>query len=132
MSKVLLDTNAYSAFLRGDQSVLGALAEAEFVYVPLFVIGELQYGFRGGKHLNRNLTELRAFMEKPTVHLWLATAETPQIYGEIMDRLKRAGTPIPINDVWIASAGIETGSKLITYDQHFHSVPGLRIWDRGV
>lgn len=97
--------------------------------VPLFVIGELQYGFRGSNRLQRNLEELQTFLAKPTVNLWLATAETPQIYGEIQDRLKRDGTPIPINHIWIASACIESGSKLITYDQHFRAIPGLRVWD---
>tara|TARA_R110002111_G_scaffold183027_1_gene248732 strand:- start:23 stop:418 length:396 start_codon:yes stop_codon:yes gene_type:complete len=129
MSKITIDTNAYSAFMRGDQAVLVALAGAELVNVPLFVIGELHYGFRGGDRLQQNLEELRTFLAKPTVNLWLATAETPQIFGEIQDRLKRDGTPIPINDIWIASACIESGSKLITYDRHFRTIPGLRVWD---
>jgi tRNA(fMet)-specific endonuclease VapC len=131
MMRITLDTNAYSAFMRGDQSVLEALAGADIVYVPLFVVGELHFGFRGGNRLKENLAELRSFLAKPTVQLWLATEETPQIYGEIQDRLKRAGTPIPINDIWIASACIETGSRLVTFDQHFDLIPGLRRWQDG-
>ncbi len=37
-------------------------------------------------------------------------------------------TPIPINDVWIASHGLESGATVITYDGHFKHVSGLRIW----
>ena len=128
MPKVTLDTNAYSAFMQGSEPVLDAIASADVVYLPVFVIGELHYGFRGGNRLQQNLAELKAFLAKPTVEPWLPTLETGQIFGEIQDQLKRSGTPIPINDIWIASSCIETGSKLITFDKHFQAVPGLRLW----
>jgi len=54
--------------------------------------------------------------------------ETGRIYGEIQDGRKRPGVPVPINDIWIASACIETGSTLVTYDSHFKSIPGVRFW----
>ena len=57
-----------------------------------------------------------------------ASQETSQIFAEIKYNLKKAGTPIPINDVWIAAHTFETGSVLITYDAHFEKVAGLRIW----
>lgn len=129
MTTVTLDSNAYSAFMRGDERVLHTLAAVQRVYLPLFVIGELHYGFRGGSKLRENLLQLQRFVEKPTVEVWLPTEETAVIYGEVMDRLKRNGSLIPINDVWIASSTIESGSKLVTYDQHFISIPGLRLWN---
>ena len=46
-----------------------------------------------------------------------------------MASLKRSGKPLPVNDVWIAAHALETGSILVTYDDHFASVPGLRLWD---
>ena len=129
MTAITLDSDAYSAFMRGDAEVLQTLATAEKVYLPSFVVGELHYGFRGGSKLRENLLQLQKFMEKPTVEVWLPTTETAVIYGEIMDSLKRNGRPIPINHVWIACATFESGSKLVTYDQHFNSVPGLRLWN---
>ncbi len=128
VSQIVLDTNAYSAFMRGDRSVFSALSNSERVWVPVFVIGELHFGFQGGNRRQENLAELDQFLQKPTVRTWLPTLETAQIYGEVMDNLKRDGNPIPINDVWIASACIETGSRLVTFDQHFRRVPGLRLW----
>ena len=128
MAKITLDTNAYSAFMQGDEKVLDALADASTVYLPLFVIGELHYGFRGGSKIQENLGQLKAFLDKPTVESWLPTLETAQIYGETQDELKRAGTPIPINDIWIASSCIESGSTLVTYDKHFHHIPSIRLW----
>jgi tRNA(fMet)-specific endonuclease VapC len=130
MSAITLDSNAYSAFMRGDDRVLDEIARVEKVYLPLFVVGELHYGFRGGSRLRENLRQLEQFLDKPSVKMWLPTAETAEIYGELKDFLKRKGSPIPINDVWIASAAIETGSKLVTFDQHFNVIPSLRVWDR--
>ncbi len=129
MTAITLDSNAYSAFMRGDERVLHTLAAVHKVYLPLFVIGELHYGFRGGSKPRDNLLQLQRFMEKPTVEVWLPTEETAVIYGEVMDTLKRNGSLIPINDVWIACSTIESGSKLVTYDQHFKSIPGLRLWN---
>ena len=43
--------------------------------------------------------------------------------------LRIAGTPLHINDVWIAAHALETGSILITYDRHFQKIAGLRRWD---
>ena len=44
--------------------------------------------------------------------------------------LKKAGTPLPINDVWIAAHTLETGSTLVTYDGHFKKIAGIRRWDK--
>ena len=59
----------------------------------------------------------------------IATAETADVFGMVKSRLKAAGTPLPINDVWIAAHAIETGSIVVTFDRHFSKVPGLRLWD---
>jgi tRNA(fMet)-specific endonuclease VapC len=68
---------------------------------------------------------------KPTVKILNATTETSEVFGYIKSNLKIAGTPIPINDVWIAAHAIETGSVLVSFDAHFIKVPGIRLWDDG-
>ena len=129
MKRVLLDTNAYARFFAGDEGVLGALGEAETVYLSAIVMGELFAGFRGGTKARENREQLSRFLSKPTVCELTVTAETAEVFGEVKDTLKRAGTPIPMNDVWIAAQAIESGSVVITYDDHFRKVPGLRLWD---
>jgi tRNA(fMet)-specific endonuclease VapC len=129
MKKIVLDTNAYSNFLRGDNKVLAALTEAEIVYMSIFVIAELLTGFKGGQKEIRNKNLLKEFLEKPTVQILDGTTETSEFFAEVKNTLKQAGNPIPINDVWIAAHTLETGSTLITYDKHFHYIPGLRVWD---
>lgn len=130
MSRILLDTNAYSHFLRGDRDVLLALSEADTVYLSVFAIGELYTGFRGGSKETHNKEYLKKFMAKPSVEILKGTVETAEIFSGIKYELKKIGKPIPLNDVWIAAHTLQTGSLLVTYDHHFHIVPGLRIWDK--
>lgn len=130
MNKILLDTNAYSHYLVGDEKVLNALANAEITYMSVFVLGELYAGFRGGNKEAQNIQQLRRFLQISNVSILDAVEETAEIFGEIKDSLKKAGTPLPINDIWIASHAIETGSVIISYDDHFKKIPNLRIWDQ--
>ena len=129
MKKVLLDTSAYSAFLGGDERVLEALAGASHVFVSIFVLGELWAGFRGGRKERENRARLETFLGKPTVSVLDASRDTAEIFGRIKDSLRRAGTPIPINDAWIASHAMEHGAQVITRDRHFSLIPGLLLWN---
>lgn len=129
MKNILLDTNAYSKYLSGDEEILNMLGRADIIYMSIFVLGELYAGFKGGKKEAWNKDILTKFLGKPTVRILNATSETSEIFGGIKHSLKISGNPIPINDVWLASHAIETGSVLITYDKHFKKISGLRMWD---
>lgn len=130
MKKVLLDTNAYTALLRGDEAILDVLGQAETVFMSAIVLGELHAGFKGGSKEAANRRELEAFTGRPTVRILHVTQETAEIFGTIKHRLKTAGKPIPINDVWIAAHATETGAFLVTRDDHFAHVPGLLRWQQ--
>ena len=97
MSRVLIDTNAYTAFLAGDQDVLVALSASSTVFLSTIVLGELQAGFVGGQRRQHNLALLTTFMKRPTVQVLDVTVETAEIFGFIKQSLKQAGTPIPMN-----------------------------------
>ncbi len=66
---VLLDSNAYSMLMRGNQQVAELVRNAEGVLVSTIVVGELMYGFRRGSQVERNLAELRSFLDSPQVTL---------------------------------------------------------------
>jgi len=129
MRKIILDTNAYVGYLMGDEKVLAYLARAECVYMSVFVMGELFAGFRAGKKEKENKKNLQKFLLKSTVSILEATLETAEIFGLIKDSLRKSGNPVPVNDVWIGSHALETGSVLVTHDRHFAFIPGLRLWD---
>ena len=127
MKAILLDTNAVSAFFKGDRHVLACVANAEHVYLSTIVLGELLAGFRLGNQFERNRTLLDTFMACSTVEPLPVTTETADYYGRLFLTLRRKGKPIPVNDLWIAAQTLECGAVLITFDQHFDVIPGLRI-----
>lgn len=129
MKKVLLDTNAYTKFLSGDERVLEVLGKAETVYISVVVIAELLVGFKGGTKKAENQRLLDKFLHKSTVKVLNITTETAEIFSELQYKLKKSGNPLPINDVWIASSAVETGSIVITYDNHFRQIHSIRLWD---
>ncbi|MPL78622.1 Ribonuclease VapC2 [bioreactor metagenome] len=129
MTKIILDTNAYSAFMGGDKKVFDYIVESEIVYISTIVIGELFAGFYRGERLTQHREELRAFLDKDGVEVIDVSIETAEIFGEIKASLSKEGKMIPLNDIWIAAHSVETGAKLISYDTHFKSICGLRVWN---
>ena len=129
MSRILIDTSAYSRLLLGNTEVQQALETADLVYVSVFVLAELYVGFKGGAKERRNRAILTRFLNRPTVRVLSATPETAEIFATIKHDLKRVGTPLPLNDVWIAAHALETGAVLATFDAHFQKIPGLRLCD---
>jgi tRNA(fMet)-specific endonuclease VapC len=129
VKNIIIDTNAFTRLLAGGEDVLDVIGTAEIVYMSIFVLGELYAGFAGGTKERGNKDALNSFLLKPPVKILNATSETAKIFGMVKQNLKKAGTPLPINDVWIAAHALETGSILITYDSHFKKIAGLRRWD---
>lgn len=127
MKTLLLDTNAISAFFRGDQRILTLVSQAQHVFLSTIVLGELLTGFQLGNQLERNRTLLDSFLACSTVAPLPVTTETSDYYGRLFVALRKMGKPIPTNDLWIAAQALECGAVLITFDQHFHDVPGLRV-----
>ncbi|MFI5144196.1 MAG: type II toxin-antitoxin system VapC family toxin [Ignavibacteria bacterium] len=129
MKKIMLDTNTYAKYILGDPAVLAQIIEADKIYLSSVVIGELIAGFLGGSQINKNRDNLNKFISKSTVQVLAVGVETSEIYAELKNDLKRKGTPIPTNDIWIAACAVENGAKLITYDKHFLNIQGLRLWE---
>ena len=95
-------------------------------------MGELIYGFRHGRRYRQNFNQLERFLAKPLVGFVPVTIETCSRFGSAAAKLRRAGTPIPVNDVWIAAHALQTGASLLTYDAHFERVAGLSMHYLGV
>ncbi len=122
MSRYCIDTSAYGHFKLGHEEVVEILDSAEWVGVPAIVLGELWTGFLQGRHPKKNEAELRAFLQNPVVEILAVDDEVARIYGEIVVALRKAGAPIPTNDIWIAATAARSGATVLTYDGHFQSV----------
>ena len=90
--------------------------------VPAVTLGELRFGFLGGAHRTRNETELSEFLAASPVEVVPVDDAVARCYAEIVADLKRAGTPIPTNDAWIAACAAHTGSTVLTSDGHFEQI----------
>ncbi len=126
--RLLVDTNALSRFFAGDQRVLAALMQAEHVYLSVFVLGELYAGFSGGSRERENRELLQRLIDKPTVVLLEANAETAAYFGRLKQQLKVISRPLPLNDVWIAAHALQSASTLATFDLHFQHIIGLPLY----
>lgn len=125
---MILDTNALSAFFDGDARLKVIVAKAARISLPVIVLGEYRFGLIGSrirKVMESALDELQALSE-----VLLIDTETVRPYAKISDQLKRAGTPIPSNDLWIAAIAVQHGLPIVSRDKHFDFVRGIRrlVW----
>jgi tRNA(fMet)-specific endonuclease VapC len=122
VNRILLDTSAYSALMRGDARVLETLREADEVCVTPIILGELRAGFLAGSRRKANEGTLREFLDSPRVRVIPLDEGTSERYAVILCALRRAGTPIPTNDLWISASAMQHGLKVLTTDAHFQKV----------
>ena len=125
--KICLDTCAYSRLGLQYTELINCIDEAEKVYLSSIVLGELFAGFSLGKREKENREALLRFLDLPEIEIANIDAVTADRYGLLVKTLRRQGTPIPTNDIWIAATAFETGSRLVTYDSHFGCIPGLIV-----
>jgi tRNA(fMet)-specific endonuclease VapC len=132
VSVVCLDTSAYSHFRRGRTEAVAAIEAARGVAVPAVVLGELRAGFRLGSLAERNEADLRRFLAHPAVSVLDVDEEAATHYAELVVDLRRAGRPLPTNDVWIAALALRDGATVLTYDAHFEAMRrvGVRVLGR--
>ena len=121
---MILDTNGVSALAEGESALESILRKANRVAIPVIVLGEYRYGISRSREQKRYDEWLTEYLPK---FLILDIDERTTVpYAAIRSELKRAGTPIPSNDVWIAALCRQHSLPLLTRDRHFDAVPGIR------
>ncbi len=116
MRKILLDTSAYVGFKQDFVQVVETIVTAGLILFSPIVLGELMFGFRNGTKFKENMDDLNKFLQHEVVELVPIGEITSDRYSRIASQLKRQGTPIPTNDIWIAAQTMERGVELITSD----------------
>ena len=123
--KLALDTSAYSAAARGDPRAAALLRAADRVTIPFVVLAELRAGFAVGTLGRRNEAALTRFIASPRVEVQYADEQTTHHYANLFAQLRRQGTPIPTNDLWIAALVVQHDLVLLTDDMHFTKIPQI-------
>jgi len=123
--RLALDTNRYTDLCRGEASVIEAVELADEVWLPFIVVGELRAGFAVGAQGTRNEAVLRRFLLKPGVSILYADDQTTHHYASVYRQLRKQGTPIPTNDMWIAALVLQHSLVLCARDGHFDALGQL-------
>jgi tRNA(fMet)-specific endonuclease VapC len=121
---LILDTSGLIYFLQKKPHAVNAVEQADHILVPVIVVGELLAGAQVPAKKNQTIQE---FLGRPRVAVQVIDADTPTYYAHLMQFLKKRGTPIPTNDLWIAASTMQTGAKLLTSDAHFLRLPQLLV-----
>ena len=125
ISRLALDTSAYSRFRAGDTRVRDLIGDAEAVLLPAPVLGELHGAFELGSRTRENRVALSEFLAEPFVRIVAVDETVSRHYGRVFAALRRAGTPIPANAMWIAACAIDQGACLLTFDHDFERIAAL-------
>jgi len=123
--RLALDTNRYTDLCRGNVSVVETVEVADEVWLPFIVLGELRAGFAVGSQGPRNEAVLRRLLLKSGVGVLYADEQTTHHYGTVYRQLRKQGTPIPTNDMWIAALVLQHSLVLCARDGHFDALPQL-------
>jgi len=123
--RVALDSNRYDDLVTGSNDVATIVETADAVYLPFIVVGELRAGFAAGKRQAENERLLRRFLMKDDVEVLFADEQTTHHYASTFAQLRRQGTPIPTNDLWIAALVLQHDLALCTRDRHFDHLPQI-------
>ncbi|HMI82468.1 MAG TPA: type II toxin-antitoxin system VapC family toxin [Polyangiaceae bacterium] len=117
--RIAIDSNRYDDLITGSRDVAEIVETADAVYLPFVVVGELRAGFATGTRQAENERLLRRFLMKDDVEILFADAQTTHHYASAYAQLRRQGTPIPTNDLWIAALVLQHDLSLCTRDRHF-------------
>ncbi len=124
-SNYLLDTNIISSWLEDESIIADEIDNADSVFIPVIVIGEMYYGAQYSTKVEYNISNIsKALSHYP---LLIIDENTCKHYGLIKAALRRKGKPIPENDIWIAAIALQHNLTLVTRDGHFNEVEGLSI-----
>ncbi len=124
--RIALDTNRLTDLFQGDAALASILGICDEVWIPFVVLAEMKAGFYEGTRQVQNEALLANLLSRETVAVLYAGRETAEQYAHLFVQLKRADTPVPDNDLWIAALAMEHDLTLTTRDRHFDNVPQLR------
>ena len=129
----ILDTNVFSALMRGDPTAVARLARVEprEVAVPQPVLAEIAYGIeRLPRSKRRTLLASRFELLRRELARVVWSDQISDEFGRIKATLERRGQRIEDFDAAIAAHALAAGATLVTANKrHLSRIPSLAIED---
>ena len=122
---VLLDTNFYTAFCKGDEQAVRVIQQARKIFLPFVVLAELRAGFLCGTKARKNERTLTLFLNSVRVEVLYPDESTTHQFAAVFAQLRLLGKPIPPNDIWVAALAVQHDLILCSRDKHFDLLPQL-------
>jgi len=123
--RLAIDSNRFIDFCAGDKAVMETFEQAALLVIPFVVLAEIRAGARLCRKGETQIRILNALLNQPGVRTAHSTDGTAHHYAAIYSQLRRKGTPIPTNDIWIAAIALEHNLILCTRDAHFDHIPSV-------
>ena len=125
----MLDTNAASAVIRGDATLMARLRAQPVSSMCISAVteAELRYGLARKPGARALHGAVASFLQHVRSQPWDHAAALQ--YGELRAGLEAACTPLGNLDTLIAAHALAVGVTLVTRDRAFQRVPGLRVED---
>ena len=127
MSSLVLDTNVLIDLFEGERTLPTKFSCYERIMIPSIVVGEYRSGLFPTKNGDENRRKLESYLSNAAVTVTPVTGRTAELYAKVYQHLRKQGTPIPQNDMWIAACALEYGADIATNDDHFKLVPMLTV-----
>lgn len=121
---MILDTNALSAIADNHPAAVRIFSRAPSIELPVIVLGEYQFGIAHSRRRKEYEKWLNELIDATTV--LPVDRETSGHYAQIRGELRKAGRPIPSNDLWIAALSRQHRLPLVSQDKHFDAVQNLK------
>ena len=125
--RILVDSNRYQDFCEGIPQAVQVIRRAAEIMIPFIVLGELRAGFACGTRSFKNEQTLTKFLNSPRVKQLFADEDTTHQYARLFKQLRKQGTPIPTNDLWMAALALQHDLLLFTRDNHFDNLPQVPV-----
>ena len=123
--RIAVDTNRYRDFCEGLPEAVEQFRTASSILIPFVTLAELRAGFLAGSEAGGNARVLSMFLSRPRVQILWPDEETTNHYARVWLQLRRQGTPIPTNDLWIAALAVQHNLALYSRDSHFDHLAQL-------
>ena len=127
LNSIIIDTNAYSEFKKGNKNAISVFRNANTIILTPIVIGELISGFIIGNKESINRKEFEDFKQSNRVITVQINDQTSEHFALIFKELRDKGKPVPTNDLWIAAIARQIDCPIFTYDKHFQHIRGITI-----